>query len=275
MKPICAPELQAYLDRLATGLPHALLLTGAEGVGLGTIAAYLAGNDAAGVIRPTDNKGEPDTSTSGIIRVEQIRDLTGHAINKSRTRRVYIIDDADKMNLQAQNAFLKLLEEPAPHVHFILTAHEAGKLLPTIASRVRTVLVPRVDHAQSASLLDTLRIHDQTTRAQLLFLADGLPAGLTRLASDMILFQARVDAVTAARQLLQGDALQKLQILHAYSTDRPGALEVLTYAQRIVAHTMKQQPSAQLIEKANDFAEAYDRIAANGHIRIQLARLVV
>lgn len=53
--------------------------------------------------------------------------------------RVVIIDDADTMNRNAQNALLKILEEPPPHVLIILVAHRAGALIPTIRSRARVV----------------------------------------------------------------------------------------------------------------------------------------
>jgi len=50
-------------------------------------------------------------------------------------RKVYIIEDADKMNVQAQNALLKTLEEPPGYAVLILTTTNASRLLPTILSR--------------------------------------------------------------------------------------------------------------------------------------------
>lgn len=53
--------------------------------------------------------------------------------------RVVIIDDADTMNRNAQNALLKILEEPPKNTVIILIAHRAGALIPTIRSRARTI----------------------------------------------------------------------------------------------------------------------------------------
>ncbi len=53
--------------------------------------------------------------------------------------RVVIIDDADTMNRNAQNALLKILEEPPAQTVIILVAHRAGALIPTIRSRARTL----------------------------------------------------------------------------------------------------------------------------------------
>ena len=53
--------------------------------------------------------------------------------------RIVIIDDADTMNRNAQNALLKILEEPPKQTLIILIAHRAGALIPTIRSRARTL----------------------------------------------------------------------------------------------------------------------------------------
>jgi DNA polymerase III subunit delta' len=53
--------------------------------------------------------------------------------------RVVIVDDADTMNRSAQNALLKILEEPPSNVLLILVTHRAGALIPTIKSRTHTI----------------------------------------------------------------------------------------------------------------------------------------
>lgn len=51
------------------------------------------------------------------------------------SRKVFIIDDAHTMNIQAQNAFLKTLEEPAPYITFLLLSENTNKFLVTVLSR--------------------------------------------------------------------------------------------------------------------------------------------
>lgn len=53
--------------------------------------------------------------------------------------RVIIVDDADTMNRNAQNAILKNLEEPPKNTIFVLIAHRLGALIPTVRSRSRTI----------------------------------------------------------------------------------------------------------------------------------------
>ncbi len=75
------------------------------------------------------------------ILVGQIRQMTADAAlaPNEAERKVYIVDQADRMNQQAQNALLKALEDPPGHACFILCAAAADALLPTVRSRcIRT-----------------------------------------------------------------------------------------------------------------------------------------
>ena len=71
------------------------------------------------------------------ILVDQIRQITADAVvaPNEALRKVYIFREADRMNLPAQNALLKVLEEPPGHAAFILCTAAADALLPTVRSR--------------------------------------------------------------------------------------------------------------------------------------------
>lgn len=75
------------------------------------------------------------------ITVDQVRAVAASAPvmpNEGRGK-VYIIQDADTMNVQAQNALLKLLEEPPESASFILCASNPRQLLPTVRSRCELI----------------------------------------------------------------------------------------------------------------------------------------
>jgi len=78
----------------------------------------------------------PEDGKSGIL-VEQIRELTNDVYMRPRIydKKIYIIKDADKMNLSSQNAFLKIFEEPPQYAVFILIVSQLSLILPTIRSR--------------------------------------------------------------------------------------------------------------------------------------------
>ena len=89
--------------------------------------------DILRVKRPEDEKGRPKKE----IPVDTVRRMAADALvlpNES-PRKVYLIEDADTMNTAAQNAALKLLEEPPQGVYFILCARNPALLLPTVRSR--------------------------------------------------------------------------------------------------------------------------------------------
>ena len=87
--------------------------------------------------RREDGKGK----TGKEIYVEQIRELaaTAAVLPNEAERKVYLIYDAGSMNLAAQNAMLKLLEEPPSFDVFLLLTDSADRLLETVRSRCVTL----------------------------------------------------------------------------------------------------------------------------------------
>jgi DNA polymerase-3 subunit delta' len=84
---------------------------------------------------------EREKGAKGVVRreivVDQIRRISSEVriLPNEAERKVYVIRDADTMNASAQNAALKLLEEPPAHAAFLLLVSEPEALLPTIRSR--------------------------------------------------------------------------------------------------------------------------------------------
>lgn len=145
-------------------LPHAIIIEGEEGTGKRTFAREIA---AALVCRGSGSvpcyecsqcnkavKGvHPDIyeySASGGARsfhVDVVREIINDAYmspNESEYK-VYILGNAHCMNESAQNAILKILEEPPSYAVFILTAVNKSMLLETVLSRAVTLSVGGVD----------------------------------------------------------------------------------------------------------------------------------
>ena len=92
--------------------------------------------DIIRVQRPLDEKGRPKKE----IPVDTVRRMAADApvLPNESERKVYLIEEADSMNTAAQNAALKLLEEPPAGVYFLLCAANPALLLPTVRSRCAT-----------------------------------------------------------------------------------------------------------------------------------------
>ena len=132
---------------------HAYLFSGPAGTGKHSVAAICArAIHCAGVVKPCDEcppckrmlgGTHPDhavVSASGrSIGVDEVRELIQRVSIKpfEGGRHTVIIDDAEKLTAQAQNALLKTLETPPGGAVFFLLTTSPSQLLPTIVSRCR------------------------------------------------------------------------------------------------------------------------------------------
>lgn len=92
-----------------------------------------------------------------VIPIQTVRELKHKLTLKSHggKRRVVVLWHAEKLNIEAANAFLKLLEEPPPNTTLLLTVEQPADLLPTLNSRCQRLPVTRLSaEAIAAKLLD-------------------------------------------------------------------------------------------------------------------------
>jgi DNA polymerase-3 subunit delta' len=209
-------------------LPPSLIFAGPEGVGKHMTALAVAqlvncptpvridgiGLDACGtcascariargvhadviVVQPGDN---------GTIKVDQIRD----AIEKSAyrpfegRRRVVIVDGADAILPEAQNALLKTLEEPPPASMFVLVTSRPDVLLSTVRSRCQRLRFGRIAPADVADILVTRFEYAPAEAHAAASAADGSVAAALEGTSDDV-----VAAREAAARLLEGAAVSQ------------------------------------------------------------------
>jgi DNA polymerase-3 subunit gamma/tau len=148
-----APVVTTLRNAVASGNPaHAYLFTGPRGTGKTSTGRIMA--KAVNCEAPVD--GEPDdtcvscraydagqaldlieldaASNRGIDEIRDLRESAGYAPSSGRYK-VYLIDEVHMLTDAAFNALLKTLEEPPPHVIFILATTEPHKIPATIASR--------------------------------------------------------------------------------------------------------------------------------------------
>lgn len=263
-----------HLDAIASHPPQSLLISGPTGVGLTAVAQELASRLSAPLQLILPEKDEKTDIEKGTISVDIIRRLYDMTKTVETKRRIIAIDYAERMGTQAQNAFLKLLEEPGVNTYFILLSHDPHQFLPTILSRVQYLEVKPITVEQSENLLDTLKITDAQKRAQLLFIASGLPAELSRLAQDDDYFQERTQIVRDAREFVQGNAYQRLQLAQQYKDSRPQALLLVNDSLKMLERAVRDGKS-ELVPVIAAMIATYERIEANGNIRLQLATAMV
>ena len=140
-------------------IPSALLFCGPRGVGKTSCARIYAKEINSESVQNLENPDysfnifEIDAASNN--KTDDIRDL----IEKVRIPpqigkyKVYIIDEVHMLSKQAENAFLKTLEEPPPHIVFILATTEKNKILPTILSRCQIYDFNRIKDSEISNCL--------------------------------------------------------------------------------------------------------------------------
>jgi len=245
-------------DRLA----HAWVLVGPEGLGQRELAVALAAtlnceaadpaarpcatcDTCARTLRDVHPALVALEADGAAHRVEDVRGTwteTALRTMPEARRKVLRVVAADRMNAAAQNAFLKLLEEPPPSVVWVLEAEDPGRLLETVLSRCRRVDLPPWSTADVAGwLAGVLGIPggdpaalDAADRGRVAAAVAGARASRDRLRAlrrdladvDPAAARAVLDEVQAARR-------PGLELLGGLARGGPGA--VVPTAKRLVA----------------------------------------
>lgn len=237
-------QTQQLLAQYGAHPPHALLLLGSDGVGKGTLARKLV--EQLLELAP----GEADQSPSCTILLpdEKTNSLPIDAIRKlqqfvklrtvgtKQIRRAIIIEHANTLTTEAQNALLKLLEEPPADTILVLTTSELQTLLPTIQSRVQTLPVIRPERAALEKFFQTN--YTPTDVAQAFFLSGGLPGLMAALLSDSK--HPLLASVQQAKQLLQQDAFTRLAHMDTVAKQKNDALQLCVALQRMSQAALEQ-----------------------------------
>ncbi len=175
--------------RTQNKLPHAILLSGEEGIGKLSLAKRMAksliclntvstATDACNECQSCktyESGANPDFTHISLLEdkqqigVDQIRALSDF-LNYSRsynTNRVVIINPTERMNINAANSLLKSLEEPSAHTVIILVTAKLNQLLPTIKSRCQLFSVKTPSKDESVHWLQQHQSHQNQNSNQL------------------------------------------------------------------------------------------------------------
>lgn len=175
--------------------------------------------------------------TKSIITIEQIQSLISRLELRQTTDLFVIIRPADKLGTEAANAFLKNLEEPGEHIHFILITSQPSALLPTILSRAAIYFL-REDNPLTASPKVTDKVKDL---AKQLMVAQ--PADLPALAETI---SKQKDHKREFALSVSGAAIEMLY--KSYFITRKTAF----------------------LTKLPKFLALYEALSKNGHIKLQI-----
>ena len=262
---------RALVNALASGrVHHAFLFTGTRGVGKTTIARILAKclNCEQGVTpepcgvcaacREIDAGRFPDlievdaASRTKVDDTRELLDNVQYAPARGRYK-VYLIDEVHMLSAHSFNALLKTLEEPPPHVKFLLATTDPQKLPVTVLSRCLQFNLKRLPVADIAAQLRHI-LEQEGVRSDAAGLklvaqaADGSMRDALSLLDQLIAFGGGEAGEAQARAMLGTIARDHVvRLVEALAAAEPGAL--LRCAQ-------------SLEEFAPDYAQVLDELAA-------------
>lgn len=219
---------------------------------------------------------EPDEKNT--ISIDAIRELYRYTRARGRSRQIVIIDHAEYLSGEAQNAFLKLLEEPNARITFVLTAPRRESLLPTVISRVQSVTVQPLSEAVLRTYITQHQPAIEPSQVvQLLFIAQGRPGYLARLLSEPTALETHINRMQQAKLLLTASPFERYACIGRLTGDRAGTQHLLEAMMGMVHLQLRKacEPATlrHWLALSNALEQTARQIANNGNVKAQLLRL--
>lgn len=246
-------------------MPHALIFAGEKGRGKYSFAlrlarALLSSQKSAPyddlsvdvtdpVLSRIEQESHPDLKTIRRLNKEGKNELAGEIIIKSvreashffsfkpleSAHRMVIVDEADTLNIEAQNAFLKTLEEPPEGALLILIANRPAQLLPTIRSRAQVINFNALSDDVLRSQADMSGI-DPEIQAMIIGLSRGGVGAMKQLLDDDV-----VEALIKINNLMISRDMNDVQrFSESWSTATPGNLDPMVLLDDVMHHNLYQ-----------------------------------
>ena len=266
-KPIVNKANLNEINRFSKNLPQTTILSVSDyewGEQIAKYIAEVAKMDYEVVYPLKDDKINLDL---GKIYVKQARELVQKTRTALKKNKVYIIYKASTMNEQAQNAFLKSLEEPNSSTFYILLVNNVHSLLPTVLSRSQILKITPLNNDASLKLIpDNIPAN---IKQQILFVANGNPLLINKLVNDSSLISQYSAHITTAKSFLTASTYQKLITINKLKDSREDAIATLDALIKILSTTIKT-PDKQLLALLNNALNARNDLLSNLNVRLTL-----
>ena len=281
------------LERLKSGsrFPHALIFEGAQGSGKQTAARYAAsmllcrenGNSPCGECASCRKSLEnhPDfavllpenkSKTISVDKVREIR-LSAYVAPHESQRKVFFIPDAQRLRTEAQNALLKLIEEPPEAAYFIMTTPSRSNLLETVISR--SAVIPMRELTAEERLSAAAHQLPDRDKAELKQAAFGCrTVGETlQSVSDPAAAALAADTAKLLSDITDGNRYGALTLLYRYEKDRESYLRLLQSLRMTVISELCCADSSSFALRTNKIIDIIDKIVFSAAQNVSLSLL--
>ncbi len=275
------PKTRIELEQFIANGSHALLLTGKPGSGSYSLAITIIES----LLQVSITRAPYFIHINGAdkaIGIEDIRAVQAFLQRKTtgtnRVRRAVLLESADSMNVEAQNALLKSLEEPPLDTVIVLTANSPQLLKPTIHSRLQQIEIRQV------TLQATLSHFSSTGASSLEIekaykISDG-QIGLLTLLLNKTEEHPLFEQLELAKKLYTMTSFERLSQVDMLLKDKDSLPKLLYACKRICSSALeqaaikKQKPQLLVWHKQLTLiCEAEDRANKNNNTKLLLTDL--
>ena len=274
------------LESFAGRPSHALLISGPAGAG----KKHLARRLAAGLFEVDPDKLEshpylqiirkPEDKTE--IPIDSARRLIKNISLKvpgapRPINRIAIIEDADLLSGEAQNALLKLLEEPPAATLLILTSSQPQNILPTVSSRLQNINVQPATLAQSQEFFG--RTYQTAEIDSAWRLSRGAAGLLTALLAEGAQHTMKT-AVEEAKKVIALKDYERLSYIQAVAKDKTRFTALLNALSRILnvlqqANINNKPATSRILAARKAVVSAQESIEKNANLRLSALNLAL
>lgn len=200
-----------------------------------------------------------------VLGVDVIRDMIAECMVRpfQTKHKVFIIKDGDLLNPQAQNAFLKIIEEPPEYAVFIIVCTDSEQLLQTVRSRSVTITFPPVSDSIVRKYIET-KYPDEIRIDFLVKYCSGIPTAADDIIGREDFETLRDDALSLVPKILSSNKAYAFAVSDYFDSNKEIASEIydmiLTYLRDALVTSMGKPDmviNADKTDKINKLAAAY------------------
>ncbi|MBE6741218.1 MAG: hypothetical protein E7570_02850 [Ruminococcaceae bacterium] len=262
--------------------PHALIIEGEEGLGKRTLAKEIALSliciseeerpcrkcaqckKVLKNVHPDVCIYKPDESKkSRPFSVDTVRDIINDASIKPNEAqfKIYILEECERMNASAQNALLKIIEEPPSYAVFILCASSKAAMLPTVLSRSVVVSLEGVENSEGAEYICEKNSDiDYESALHAISVCSGNIGKAIQMLGDGKLGKIIEISNSVANALIQDKEYELIKALSVFEKDNQTMISCLEFLKSIFRDALLYSSGADMISNQK---ETVKRLAQN------------
>lgn len=204
------------------------------------------------------------------IEISQIREALNFLSYKSYygSYKVVIVDGAEKMNTEAQNCFLKTLEEPKGKTILILISSHPEMLLSTILSRCQAIKFYSVNQKEIENYLITVGAKDKMAR-QLSVFCQRKPGRAIDLFLNPDKLEKEQETLKELVKIINSDLAEKFQYTKKINLEDNNLKAILEILQEYLRHLLFLKAGASDLVQQDYFPEAVDKIKNYSSVKIK------